>query len=60
MNRCCDCETATPMLYSMTCTREREGPNGKKTQETASRALCFDCANKEAKKQGLPAIKEVK
>jgi len=60
MPRCCDCGTEAPMLYSMICAREREWPDGKKTKDVASRSLCIECANDEAKRQGLPAIKEEK
>jgi len=57
MHKCCDCGKEA-FLYSLTCTRpaNRDIPDSKNT--TASRGLCFECANIEAKKQGLPNVKK--
>lgn len=54
MPKCCDCQKET-FLYSLTCTRAMT-PGSKPI--SGSFCLCKECADKELKAQGLPAIKE--
>jgi hypothetical protein len=55
--KCCDCGIDAPMLYSMACERA-SNPSKPNEKTMQSRGLCPTCANKEAKNQGLPPIKE--